>query len=159
MRHLLKQRPRGFALVIAIGVLAILIVLGVASAGMSDFTLAFSQARIGDRKLGSALEQGATLLMHKLRVGALENPATNEPIALIQPSGSGQDDISVTATLNIVSDRLVRDDSVLVSREGDTVVLIEASRSQPGAVLRRSWYLVNTAGNRRIPILLQEARK
>lgn len=148
-------RRRGFALVAAIGVLAILVIFAVAAAGVTQFTIGFSQARAADRRLGAALEQSAALLASR-PPQALSADGAAHTFALVEARPGSRDDVAVTATVGLAPDPGLLGPA-LALREGDTVVRLEARRPG-GRYTRTATYLMNTAGQRRTPILLQESR-
>ncbi len=144
-------KRRGFALIAAIGTLAVLMVFAMAAAGSAEFTLGFSRARTADQKLGAALEEGAGFL------AAGADIATGKATALIQPRPGAKDDVTVTATVEQSVDPDLLGQALAV-RDGDLQVRLEAARSGAAAPQRIAVYLINGAGNRRAPILLQERR-
>ena len=153
---------RGFALLAAIGVLAVLMILAVAAVGSAQFTLGFSQARTADQRLGQALEEGATILRPRLpdlvkkAAASWSAEQTSTTVELIKPRPGVKDDVVVSATLGLVTGEGLP--AGVQPRDGDFMVRLEAGRlDRP---LRRSAiYLVNSAGLRRAPILIQEGRQ
>ncbi len=148
--RLQNTNRRGFALIAAIGTLAVLMVFAMAAAGSAEFTLGFSRARTADLRLASAVEEGAELLAAGAAV------ASDKPAALIEPRPGAKNDVTVTATLELSAEAKLLGEA-LAARDGDALVRLEAARGV-AAVQRVSVFLINGAGNRRAPILLQESR-
>lgn len=154
------RRDRAFALVAAIGVLAVLMIFAIAAAGTAQFTVTFSAARAADRRLGSALEEGIALLAaggaEELKGGGTAG-ATTSTVLLIAARPGAADDVVVSATRGLTPEPGLLPPS-LASREGDTFVLLEAGRADGRGSRRTALVLLNAAGYRRAPILLRETR-
>lgn len=156
------RRDRAFALVAAIGVLAVLMIFAIAAAGTAQFTVTFSAARAADRRLGSALEEGIALLAaggaEELKGGGTAGAgATTSTVLLIAARPGAADDVVVSATRGLTPEPGLLPPS-LASREGDTFVLLEAGRADGRGSRRTALVLLNAAGYRRAPILLRETR-
>lgn len=154
----IRKGSRGFALVAAIGVLAVLMIFAMSAAGTAEFTLGFSSARQLDRRLSAAIEEGTSLLMDDPSGFAQESSSgSSETVFLIPPREGSPADVVVSATLGLAPEPEELGPALAV-REGDRLVRLEAARADGRGQRRSSLYLINSAGQRRVPILLQEAR-
>lgn len=154
-----NRHNRGFALVAAIGVLAVLMIFAISAASTAQFTLGFSHARTADRRLGSALDEGVALLAagrsELLKPGAAGSKPSS--VALIEARPGSKNDVVVSATVGLQPDPALLP-SALAAREGDLIVRLDAARADGRGSRRSALVLMNSAGQRRAPILLQETR-
>lgn len=150
-----SSRKKGFALIVAIGVLALLFILVFAGANTSQVTRTFSRARERDRELTDATRQ-AVLHLVKTRASDLAPADTPSVIEVVRAPESGAPAIAVKATAGIRADAATLG-KVLVGRPGDALLRVEARKTN-GAATVAATYLVNTQNGRKAPILLKEER-
>lgn len=153
-----KSLKRGFMLITAIGVLAVLFLLVMAGANSVQYTYGFAHMRATTDRFADALQQSAEVLvsqgslLEKLQGGAALEAARigSEPRRLIRVQARlGAEQTQAAPSLQLVG-----------KREGDIVVLLEATAGEEANRSKRSaLYLINHRGNRRAPILLQETSK
>jgi hypothetical protein len=148
-----SRQERGFAIIAAIGVLAILMILGFGAAVVTQFTYGFSRARVADREYSDVLREGAQLLATR------SVPEPGSPTFEVwKHEGSGKNDVQVSATVQLAEVGTKLLGAALKPREGDRVVELTAS-APSGKVRRSSFYLINVSGARTAPILLLERRQ
>jgi len=134
------MRRRGFALIAAIGVLAVLTILVFGAATRAHVTHTLAAADLATHRLASALHSQASLLM----AGA----DASRPL-------TGDDDL--TLTVRILQQPPASPAVASVGRrDGDQYAEITASSKRLRGAGRTAIYLVNTQGKRSAPILVQE---
>lgn len=134
-------RPRrGFALIAAIGVLAVLTILVFGAATRAHVTHTLTAADLATHRLAGALHAQARMLM----AGA--DPA--KPLA-------GDDDLTLTVKAPAEAPASPALDT-LGKRDGDIFAEIAVSSNRLRGAGRTAIYLVNTKGQRSAPILLRE---
>lgn len=161
MRAMLKSRrlparsSRGFVLVSALGVLAVIMTAAFMAASSSQQTFTMTIERQRDRRISDHITVVAEALP-KL----LSNPgATTSVRTVLMIAGDAGDSASITvsATLGLeVTAQLIR--PALDLLEGDEVARVEARRADGQGPSRRSTFIVNSRGLRSSPILIREER-
>lgn len=132
---------RGFALIAALGVLAVLTVLVFGAATRAHVTHTLTAADLSTHRLASALDAQARLLM----TGA--DP--DKPLA-------GDEDLTLKVTM-LAEPPASPATGVLGRRDGDRFAEITVTSKRLKGAGRRAIYLLNTKGQRSAPILVTES--
>ncbi|MBX7244388.1 MAG: hypothetical protein K1X53_02750 [Candidatus Sumerlaeaceae bacterium] len=156
----LARTHSGFALLAAIGVLAVLTILVMSAATAADVTHHVVQFDVTDFRLAAAIENAAVRLEAGDIPGAdIKGPERTVPVPA-EKVGPGQP-IEVTVTTGLApADNYMA--PALHARDGDTMVKVVALMPGAGGKARdtmEAMFLLNTAGKRSARILLQEKRK
>jgi hypothetical protein len=156
MGNILRQRNRrGFVLVTALGVLAVIMTAAFMAASSAQQTFTMTVERQRDRRISDHITVVAEVLPR-----LLSNPgATSSVRTVLLVSGNPKDPAAVTvsATLGLAANaELIR--PALEFLEGDELARVEAKRSDGQGPSRRSTFLVNSRGLRSSPILIREER-
>lgn len=148
-----RCNQRGFAVIAAIGVLAILMIMAFGAAAITQFTYGLTRARVSDREYSDLLRESAQLLATR----PLPEPGS-PAFEVLKHRAAAKGDVQVSATVQLaeVGNKLLG--AALKPRDGDRVVELAAS-SPSGRVTRTSVYLLNISGARTAPILLLERRQ
>ncbi|MGI8905651.1 MAG: hypothetical protein ACR2IE_04075 [Candidatus Sumerlaeaceae bacterium] len=147
------QKQRGFALITALGVLALLMIMAFGAASVTQFTFSLSQARLTDRSYGDMLREGAELL--QMRGVPEEGTPTVE---VLRAQSLSRRDVQVSATVQQLETGRNLLGTALTLRNGDRVVELTAAPTSTGRISRGAVYLLNVQGARNAPILLLERR-
>jgi hypothetical protein len=150
-------RRRGFALVFAIGVLAVLVMVVMAGANSAQFTYSFAHGRARDQQLGQAIRYAVDTIAAR-DWKAKPVPAQPETVEFAAPVPEAKDAVTARAVIapQAPDEKTYR--GLLAAREGDVLVRVEAETAVKSA-RRSALYLLNAGGKRPAPILLEEARK
>ncbi|MCX7717720.1 MAG: hypothetical protein N2111_04855 [Candidatus Sumerlaeaceae bacterium] len=138
---MIAKPRRGFALIAALGVLAVLTILVFGAATRAHVTHTLTAADLAQHRLASALNAQARLLMTGADPG--------KPLA-------GDDDLTLTVQMLAEPPASPAVD-LLGKREGDLFAEIQVSSRRLQGAGRRAIYLVNTKGQRSAPILIAES--
>lgn len=139
---ILQRKERGFVLLIALGVLAVLGILIFGASTTTQAGWAFTEMHMTDVRMGNALDHIAVRL------------SRGDPLSGSVVLQDG--DVTATATIGIASDAS-QVAAVIEPREGDQFVKIFA-RNQNGWTVD-SLYLINFKAMRKSPILVSEINK
>ena len=153
----LADRRRGFALIFAIGVLAVLVMVVMAAANSAQFTYVFAHARARDQQLGRAIRHAVDTVASR-DWAAKPVPAQPETIEIAASDPDARDAVMTRA---LIAPRVPDEKTyggVLAPREGDVLVRIEAETARKSA-RRVALYLFNAGAKRPAPILLEETRQ
>jgi hypothetical protein len=142
---------RGFTVVAAVIVLAILGMLAIAAANSVQFTFSFVAASTTQSRLSSAMREGAVLLQSRPdMVKGLDGGTAVVVFAAGQPGESqvtaSRADLSLAAGIR----------KLVPEQAGDVVVVLNAGFLKTTPRKASSVYLINTEGRRTAPILLKE---
>lgn len=135
------NRARGFAMIAALGVLAVVSIVVLSAASSTQFTHAFVGRDFRDSRLRQAIVTQARML------------ANSE---LDRGPSASDDEVKVTVTLYDKDLKDIGTDAV-ARRDGDVIATISAEFALRNEGTRTSVYLVNTKGQRKAPILLTES--
>ena len=150
--------PRGFALIAAIGVLAVLAIIVFAAASSAQFTANFASLDGRDYRLCNAVEAGLAQVLARDLPAWKQGDAPRTVTLPAAPAGYNED-LVVTATIGLAPSREVSPPDI-AARAGDVLVAVQASPAQGRhGMSRQNTYLVNLLGHRPGPILLEETRK
>lgn len=151
------SKERAFALMVALGVLAALTFIIMAAADSTQITWLFSHARASDQKLGDAIEQVVRAVPPAELVPASVDSISTAPLKTVELCKGEPGAIMIFVWPgDLASMELAQ--AVVSPKPGDALVRLEAATVKQQTVRRSGIYLVNTAGQRPVPILLEEKR-
>jgi hypothetical protein len=148
------HRPKGFVLVAALGVLAVLMTAAFMAAGSAQHTFTMTVERQRDRRIADHLTVASELLP-KLVSRAGTGVGTIRTVRLVFPTEPSTVEVSATLGLAIPSGLI---QPALSSLDGDELAVVEARRRDGAGPSRRSTFVVNSRGLRTFPILIREER-
>lgn len=149
---------RGFALIAAIGVLAVLAIIVFAAASSAQFTSSYASLDVRDYRLCNAVESGLAQVLAR-ELPAWKAGDAPKTVTLAPPPEGYNDDLVVSATIGLSPSRDLQP-PIIASRAGDVLVAVQAAPALGRrGVSRQNVYLVNPLGNRPGPILLEETRR
>ena len=151
------RNDRGFALMLALGILASLTFIIMAAADSTQITWGFSHARAADQKLGDAIEQVVRSLPPAQFASSAGDAPSTAPLRTFELAKGEAGAILVYAWPEPV-DAFAEARRMLGEKPGDLVVRLEAATVKNQSNRRTGTYLLNSAGNRTAPILLEERR-
>ena len=152
-----KACQRGFALVFAIGVLAVLVMIVMAGANSAQYTYVFAHARAQDKQLGHAIQYAVNTVAAR-DWAAKPVPAQPETVDIRYLPSDAKQAVAARAVIAPQAPGDTTYKGVLVPREGDVLVRVEVEAANRSA-RRGALYLLNAGGKRPAPILLEETRK
>lgn len=152
------RKPKGFVLVAALGVLAILMTVAFMAAGSAQHTFSMTVERQRDRRISDHITIVAEQLPRLLSTsGAGPGSGSVRTVRVLSGLATDPTTVEVSATLGLKLDP-ASSLPALQAMDGDELAVVEARRRDGVGASRRSTFLVNSRGLRSSPILIREER-